>query len=337
MIEKIIADNYPLSNIFYSHTPKDFIYNDHDWRYDLNKVQKLKHYDLVIADFSKENYGPEGLNSVYDLLDEYNINFLLLTHHPADHLTKSRLLFWPHWYYNTGDQSQGYVPTYSVENYYLENTANLEKKYKLSCLNGNARSHKIYNFLKLRKKSYYQTTLFEMYNSDAYLHSDFVHLDPTSLVEWEYLKEQLPHINIFTGSESNNKKSAYTDSYLQLVVEGHMWPFVHITEKIWKVISAGQLFLILGGENEIAHLRNMGVDVFDDFINHNYYDSESDWQKRIIKIHELIDNLMTQDLLKINVETRLRREENARKFFSKEFGQQYPTALKNKIEEFLNK
>lgn len=337
MIEKLITLEFSKANIFYSHNPKQFIYNDHDWRFDLNKIKQLIQYDLVIADFSKENYGPHGLDSVYSILNDNNINFLLLTHHPYDHLSKPKLLFWPHWYYNTGDLSQGYVPTYTIKNCYLEQTNNLEKKYKLSCLNGNARSHKIYNFLNLRNKSYYKSLLFEMYNSDTYLYNDFLHLDPISLSQWEYLKEQLPHISSLASEENNNTKSAYSDSYIQLVVEGHMWPFIHITEKIWKVISAGQLFLVLGGENEVAHLRSMGVDLFDDIIDHNYYDKETDWQKRILKIHKVIDDLMLQDLLEINIKTKSRREENARKFFAKEFGRSYLIALRSKISELMRK
>ena len=48
MLKTLIDLDFSKSNIFYSHTPKDFIYNDHDWRFDLQKVLQLKKYDLVI-------------------------------------------------------------------------------------------------------------------------------------------------------------------------------------------------------------------------------------------------------------------------------------------------
>ena len=88
-----------------------------------------------------------------------------------------------------------------------------------------------------------------------------------------------------------------------------------ITEKTWKTIASGQLFLLLAGPGTVAHLREIGLDTFDDIIDHNYYDSELDAKTRIVKLHKVLDDLMSKDLELINQQTKDRRTANAEKFW----------------------
>ena len=99
------------------------------------------------------------------------------------------------------------------------------------------------------------------------------------------------------------------------------WPFV--TEKTWKPIACGQLFLVIGNPGTIQVLEESGVDAFSDIIDHKYYDSELDWKTRIHKVHSIIDDLTQQDLFKINQETYQRRKRNAERFRSGEFDKTY--------------
>jgi uncharacterized membrane protein len=77
----------------------------------------------------------------------------------------------------------------------------------------------------------------------------------------------------------------------------------------------------------VAHLRDIGVDTFDDIIDHAHYDLEPDWQLRIQKIHHVLDELLIQDLESIYKATQQRRIANAEKFFNGKFGTKYQTDL----------
>ena len=61
--------------IFYFNRPSDVMF-DQDWKLDSNKISKLKDHKLVIADFSSEHYGVDGLDHVYQALEQQGINFL---------------------------------------------------------------------------------------------------------------------------------------------------------------------------------------------------------------------------------------------------------------------
>ena len=53
------------SEIFYFDNPKDFIFDD-DWCLDLDKILSLKQKNsLIVADFSTDHYGIDGLDHVY--------------------------------------------------------------------------------------------------------------------------------------------------------------------------------------------------------------------------------------------------------------------------------
>lgn len=66
----------------------------------------------------------------------------------------------------------------------------------------------------------------------------------------------------------------FDDAYLNIVLETHMdvdgSSGVFITEKTFKPIKHGQLFIIFGAPGTIQMLRDYGYDLFDDIIDHSY-------------------------------------------------------------------
>ena len=96
------------------------------------------------------------------------------------------------------------------------------------------------------------------------------------------------------------------------------------------------LFLIFGNAGTISHLRSLGVDVFDDIIDHDYYDTQLNWRTRLHCIHELIDQLVTYDLEHIFKITENRRIENQRKFFAGDFDTRYNQEIVSQIEKLKN-
>jgi hypothetical protein len=119
---------------------------------------------------------------------------------------------------------------------------------------------------------------------------------------------------------------ANTDAYIHLVTETTVIPKIFVSEKTWKPIAAGQLFLIFGNPGIVSYLRNCGVDVFDDIVDHSY-DSIVDWQCRLHAIHDQIAYLLNQNLKDIYITTSKRRTENTKKFFAGEFDNQYKQTL----------
>lgn len=62
--------------------------------------------------------------------------------------------------------------------------------------------------------------------------------------------------------------------------ENHRYGTVTFTEKSWKPFKTHQLPIILGLPNSIEKLRELGFDLFDDFIDHSY-DQELNHRKRV--------------------------------------------------------
>jgi hypothetical protein len=93
-----------------------------------------------------------------------------------------------------------------------------------------------------------------------------------------------------------------------------------ISEKTWKPIFSGQLFLILGSVGTVEYLRAIGVDVFDDIIDHAY-DQEPNLETKIDMLMESITNLLAQDLDQIWLDTLHRRQKNLDLVYSPAFQQ----------------
>lgn len=307
---------------YFNFFPPQTSYADYFSVQNLEHLSSLQKYSLVIADFSKERWGHYLL---YDIFEQLGINFLLLTSDINLHQSRPKLLFYPAFYHWIRYRFQRQI------------TTGLHKKHKLSCLNGSLRWHRVYNYLLLKCRPDFNTYLCSLhYEPDK---SDFQEMQnradlPDEVVQqWEGIKDQLPHRDDLINKSRLGKKitvrqdwdvshPAFTDSYVNLVTETDVLN-VFVTEKTWKPVASAQLFLIVGHRNAVAHLRDMGVDTFDDIIDHKYYDSDPNWQQRIQKVHKVLDQLLSQDLESLYMATQQRRTSNREKFFNGEFGAEY--------------
>jgi hypothetical protein len=300
-------------------------------QFDIEKIKELKKYSLVIANLSSEHYGRDTIDIVYDCFESCNINFILLSHEINDHQRREKLFFYPHWYHWA---RANFKKTYRI------NVSTIEKKYNVSCLNAHPRFQRIYNFLILRKKPYFKDWLFSMHQATyaPFRHDDYT-LPPEYVSEWEQIQPTLEareELVLNTHISSNTLNPAYTDSYINLVTEVTVIPKIFVSEKTWKPIANAQLFLIIGNPGTVDYLRNAGVDVFDDIIDHAYYDNEPNWEQRIKKVHELLESLTQQDLYTINKHTQDRRIRNAERFFNGEFDTQYWKFIQDHAEKYNN-
>jgi len=288
------------------------------WVFSKEKTRKLINGSPFIIDFSQENYGDISVPFYFQQLKDLNVDFLLLSFDPKDHLVEPNILFYPNWY------------VWSINNFENNLIFSDQRKYKISCLNRNPRPHRILNFLLLKNKNYFKDVLFSFQNPDEQPYrSDDITLSTAFAEEWECIRHTLP--SFFSVEQINH--SAWSDTYINFVTETTVNKELFITEKTWKPIASEQLFLIYGNKGIISHLRDIGVDVFDDVIDHDSYDNISDPQARLLQIHLLIESLLNQDLHKIFINTKTRRKQNRTNFLQGVFGKHYLDLIRLKCTE----
>jgi hypothetical protein len=215
------------------------------------------------------------------------------------------------------------------------------KKYKISCLNLNPHPHRIKNYILFKKKAYFADCLFSFHTARPEdLHQNYAKLSPDLDLEWQSIAQNLPSrydLVLELGGRQGNDSidhEAYTDSYVNLVTESSVQPDLFITEKTWKPIAAAQLFLVFGTPGTIKYLRNQGVDTFDDIIDHDFYDSEPDWEIRLNKIHTLVDDLVTKDLYQIYQDTKERRYYNQQMYYDGQLDSGFFDDLRSAIKRY---
>jgi hypothetical protein len=211
-----------------------------------------------------------------------------------------------------------------------------EKIYNISCLNNGPHTHRIHNYVRLHEQNYERTML------------SWRRAPVPGNESWEYPLEDsvvakfnqlLENANILAPREPMTFKDlhsinhvAYRNSYINIITETRVInDVILLTEKTWKPIASGQLFFLIGCQNSIAYLRNLGVDVFDDIIDHSY-DSDPDPARRVDLMHVSLAKLMQQDLADIYNLTQDRRHRNQELYFSGRFGLQYVDHINSLIQ-----
>lgn len=326
--------------IFYFHDPYQYLWHldqQQNVAISWDRLRSLKSYKLVIVDLSREHWGhnpdQDLIDRVYDILEQAELEFVLLSHRPEDHDRRPCLRYFPSDYHNC------------VEKFiYAKNKTDDEvRTYPVSCLNGAPRSHRIYNFFGMRRRTYFSSLLWSMHKHkiNSMIRQDEPVLDDDTRSQWQMIEDEFPEYgSIQGGSEFVGEyihgldHPAYTDSYINIVSEHMVLPGIYITEKTWKPIASGQFFLIIGAPGTVSHLRDLGVDVFDDIIDHDSYDHLPDWRQRIDRIHEVVDHLVKQDLKSLFLSTQTRRERNVSLFRSGSFDQQYLSGLQELVNKY---
>ena len=313
-------------NAYYTHDPL-VIYDKgsdvKEWALNKQKITDLQKHDLCILDFSLEHWGIGTIDYIYDTVSQCGVNFVLLSFDSTDHQRRPNLFFYPYFYF------------WSIKKFphRVFQTDNI-RQYKWSCLNGRPRGHRIYNYIYSVDRPYYNDSYFTMHNSEfeADRTDEFI-LDQNTADRWNNLRNGWPSDWESWPSVFEVTK-ATKDSYIHLVTETTVSPGVFVTEKTWRPIAYGQLFLILGNPGTVEFLRSQGVDVFDDLIDHSY-DNEPNWQLRCHKVHAQLEKLLVQNLTNLYVITESRRRANKQSFYEYKFGKQYRDDIENAIDKNL--
>lgn len=275
-------------------------------RFRFENLNKYKN-ETILVNLASEHWGDSSLiYQLYNDLDEREFDFWILSHHPGDHKKLDRLVYYPWWY------------VYSKASFSKDIDIERSREFSLGCLHGSPRPHRIVNYFALEDRFPKEKMSIKIFDTNdmPWRHDDPV-MSEDEQRRWE-LSRNIHMDRSTLKDDTDLTLPSLSNAYLYLVPETTIIDRIFITEKTWKTIAAGQLFLILGNVGTIAHLRELGVDVFDDIITHDY-DFIENWRDRLDRIHTVIENLLQQDLDRIWNTTYQRRKENQRKLFSGEF------------------
>jgi hypothetical protein len=323
----------PDARIFESWDPyPDFFHKDHQgWVVPcIDKISSLAHnYDFVIANCSTEHWGSERdfplVARLHDLLAEhYAKDFVCLCHEPSDETLRDHIVYFPFFAWRKIWQP---VDPAQVKNPH--------RKHLLSNLNHAARDFRVANYLKLKAKPWADQCLITMHNiiQENHDYDGHMALTPQENTAWQDLRPRLPsEISDAFGWTFDFAHPAFADTYLHVVSETTIHHKIFLTEKTWQTIAAGQLFVIWGNSGIVTHLRDLGVDVFDDIIDHAY-DAVTDHRNRLEYIHRELDRLAALDWTEIYRATTMRRQKNSDDFVSGRFVSKYVDRLKSKFPE----
>jgi hypothetical protein len=268
---------------------------------------------INLVDLSQNYTSPSDVLALDVAFKKLNISYIILS--PNTCQPSDTILYFPMFY------------LYGIISWNKFNIA-YPKNVSFSCLNRNPHVHRIYNYIKLLNKNYQNSSIMSFYNTEG---SDFNNcysqLDTEILENWYKIKSTL---ETQCSNDLEIDHPAYKSAYINIVTETTVFDEVFLSEKIWKPIASGQLFLVVGSRNTIQYLRELGVDVFDDIIDHSY-DVNQNWKSRIDKMQESLDKLLSQDLELIFKITEDRRMNNVNNFFAGKFGIHYI----NKINSLL--
>lgn len=245
-----------------------------------------------------------------------------------------------YWACNLSDSvySWGFTE-YNNKNYHT-------KKYMLSSLNNIAKAHRVVMLYFLHLNELIDQSLISM--SDDYDYMNNVKISRQSLGEYiktltdlydEHKFQQFyKKLPIVCPQEIHVRipfwvHDAYIDSYVNIATE-HDFINDFVSEKSIKPFLTEQLSVFVAGAGTVQKLRNMGIDVFDDIIDHSY-DNEHDPKIRLLMLNQLIAQLVNFDWPKIYMNTEQRRKNNRNFLLSNQLLATAKKNLKNKINNLV--
>lgn len=280
---------------------------------DIDYVRSLAgNFSYVIFDHGTNPFDPTDKLSVLISLD---IPFYILSG-SYDYFNNStpdfRVKFFPFWAIWVSSQQYQF--------------SNSPKQYKVGCLNGTPWEHRKLTYLNLVERSYFKDMVFSFGNRSVYEkipNQD----DLTSEQEQRFC--QLPQTVTFLDSDATRgidittDHPAYLETYVNLVTETTVSASMPmLSEKTFKPIVSGQLFILIASPGAIQFLRDAGIDTFDDIIDHSY-DTITDSKERIIAAIAQVDHLMTLDLSAVYDQIKIRLQKNSEYFKSDKFRKQF--------------
>jgi hypothetical protein len=280
-------------------------------------VDFLHQQPRVIANLSTEHWGDSDYpmcQYMHDVMVSHP-NFVILSHNPDHDQLKPNILFFPFWL--------GYTKNKLITT--SELPAETERSKYIGCVNYRARPHRVRMCRLLVETNLHVS-------SHLVLPFGNPNLPLADADDARFWKSLGPATADREFDLFDTNWSPYQDSWLNVITETSAEDGIFITEKTWKCIAVGQLFVLLSGRGSIAHLRDLGFDTFDDIIPHHRYDHLTGYAARCDAIIEVLKSLQNLNWFSIYKTTHQRRLRNQQLFLD---GSAYHPYIK-RIEKSLN-
>jgi hypothetical protein len=286
-------------------------YNQNNEEFINSFIDKIPNLKYIIVDTAGN---PIDVEQTLNEFNTYNLKkpFYILTgnfnYFKKSHI-ETKVKFFPFW-----------TVWSSVQH---KNVSLFAKRYNLSCLNGTPSFHKRLLYIALSKEQYFSDILFSFGSQKSNVYyavgSDIL-IDESE--ELEYSKLPYPvEIDIVDIVDLSTNQPAYQQTYINIVTETTC-TFRMLSEKTFKPIRAGQLFILLAPVGSIQFLRDIGIDTFDDIVDHSY-DTVDDIRLRIKLIVSEISRLNLLQLDNIYSIIKPRLIQNAEFLNSDKFRDQF--------------
>jgi hypothetical protein len=180
-----------------------------------------------------------------------------------------------------------------------------KKKYDFLLLLKQKKKHREFLYKELKKNNILSNSLYSCFFDNKRLPPEY---------ELPFLEDRKKYP--LYGMDQYVYEKPYNESGISIVSETQVKNDMFITEKTWKPIMTKQIFIILGPDNILKKLKNLGFKTFSSIFDESY-DENNDLNKKILSIVNLCNTLKNSDWSKLYSETEEIREHNYNHFFDK--------------------
>lgn len=223
-----------------------------------------------------------------------------------------------------GRPVQCFEPWNRYEETEVANFKPIDDKFLFLSYNRNPRPQRITFLLDVLECKLFHRGLISLNNliHDA---PDYCNID-----DFNYLKDNAPFIidhryDLDFNLAINVTKEDYERTFISLLTESLVDDdTLFLSEKIWKPIMVGHPFIVYGNQYTLKHLKNLGYQTFDKWIDEGY-DNEPDRNRRSKMVVEEIkkfENHTIEELTQLRNEMRNVCEYN-QKHYKKLFNEKY--------------
>lgn len=240
------------------------------------------------------------------------------------------------------------LATQSIHKYYkFKHTvydSTLEKTQPLMCLNRNLTWHRIFLFLSLIDKPWFDKIDYSFINTPDRMHVNFLKRNLTDLeinqmqqhaelfpINLDYEKTTR-HIQIeYNKGASSVNDPVHVRNAINLVTETSLSYGIALTEKTAKPFMAYQIPILIAPPGANQFLQDVGLDLFSDYVPWKTWDSITDQKIKINKIVEFLDQIMStpDDILTVHQSFYTRLIANKQYFHSDKFAQVLTEQIRN--------